>query len=481
MAKLDLTKYGISGTTEIVHNPSYDELFAEETKPGLEGYEKGRVSELGAVDVMTGIYTGRSPKDKFIVMDENSKDTVWWTSEGYKNDNKPASKEAWDACKKLAINELSNKRLFVVDAFCGANKDTRMAIRFIMEVAWQAHFVTNMFIKPTAEELENFEPDFVVYNASKAKVENYKELGLNSETAVVFNITSREQVILNTWYGGEMKKGMFSMMNYFLPLKGIASMHCSANTDLNGENTAIFFGLSGTGKTTLSTDPKRLLIGDDEHGWDDNGVFNFEGGCYAKVINLDKDSEPDIYNAIKRDALLENVTLDDNGKTLAFITEHWNELKATPCLIHFRLATHGAVNTENTHPFRYTLGNGEHGYIAHNGIAQKHTNGRYASDSRNAILAWQTGQTDLTDGTQGKFAKIDQNGRIQWLTPPQTIEGSEGEPIQVSNTRWQDTIWDEWRTEYDDAYIEGWNDGYEAAINDMLNDGIDTTTGIRRR
>ena len=314
MAKLDLTKYGISGTTEIVHNPSYDELFAEETKPGLEGYEKGRVSELGAVDVMTGIYTGRSPKDKFIVMDENSKDTVWWTSEGYKNDNKPASKEAWDACKKLAINELSNKRLFVVDAFCGANKDTRMAIRFIMEVAWQAHFVTNMFIKPTAEELENFEPDFVVYNASKAKVENYKELGLNSETAVVFNITSREQVILNTWYGGEMKKGMFSMMNYFLPLKGIASMHCSANTDLNGENTAIFFGLSGTGKTTLSTDPKRLLIGDDEHGWDDNGVFNFEGGCYAKVINLDKESEPDIYNAIKRNALLENVTLDENGK-----------------------------------------------------------------------------------------------------------------------------------------------------------------------
>ena len=314
MAKLDLTKYGISGTTEIVHNPSYDELFAEETKPGLEGYEKGRVSELGAVDVMTGIYTGRSPKDKFIVMDENSKDTVWWTSEGYKNDNKPASKEAWDACKKLAINELSNKRLFVVDAFCGANKDTRMAIRFIMEVAWQAHFVTNMFIKPTAEELENFEPDFVVYNASKAKVENYKELGLNSETAVVFNITSREQVILNTWYGGEMKKGMFSMMNYFLPLKGIASMHCSANTDLNGENTAIFFGLSGTGKTTLSTDPKRLLIGDDEHGWDDNGVFNFEGGCYAKVINLDKESEPDIYNAIKRNALLENVTVDENGK-----------------------------------------------------------------------------------------------------------------------------------------------------------------------
>ena len=311
---IDLKAYGITGTTEIVHNPSYEELFAEETKPGLEGFDKGQVTELGAVNVMTGVYTGRSPKDKFIVMDENSKDTVWWTSDAYKNDNHPASKETWDAVKKIAIDELSNKKLYVVDAFCGANKDTRMAIRFIVEVAWQAHFVKNMFIQPSKEELENFKPDFVVYNASKAKVENYKELGLNSETAVVFNITSREQVIINTWYGGEIKKGMFSMMNYYLPLKGIASMHCSANTDMNGENTAIFFGLSGTGKTTLSTDPKRLLIGDDEHGWDDNGVFNFEGGCYAKVINLDKDSEPDIYNAIRRDALLENVTVDENGK-----------------------------------------------------------------------------------------------------------------------------------------------------------------------
>ena len=314
MAKIDLSKYGISGTTEIVHNPSYELLFEEETKPELEGFEKGQESELGAVNVMTGIYTGRSPKDKFIVVDENSKDTVWWTSDEYKNDNHPATQEAWKAVKDIAIKELSDKKLYVVDAFCGANKDTRMAIRFIVEVAWQAHFVTNMFIKPSEEELENFEPDFVVYNASKAKVENYKELGLNSETAVMFNITSKEQVIVNTWYGGEMKKGMFSMMNYFLPLKGMASMHCSANTDLNGENTAIFFGLSGTGKTTLSTDPKRLLIGDDEHGWDDNGVFNFEGGCYAKVINLDKESEPDIYNAIRRDALLENVTLDAEGK-----------------------------------------------------------------------------------------------------------------------------------------------------------------------
>ena len=314
MATIDLSKYGITGVSEVIHNPSYEKLFEDETNPALEGYEKGQETELGAVNVMTGIYTGRSPKDKFIVEDENSKDTVWWTSDEYKNDNHPASQEAWEACKKLALDELSNKKLYVVDAFCGANADTRMSVRFIMEVAWQAHFVKNMFIVPSDEELENFEPDFIVYNASKAKVENYKELGLNSETAVLFNITSREQVILNTWYGGEMKKGMFSMMNYYLPLKGIASMHCSANTDLEGKNTAIFFGLSGTGKTTLSTDPKRLLIGDDEHGWDDNGVFNFEGGCYAKVINLDKESEPDIYNAIRRDALLENVTVDAEGK-----------------------------------------------------------------------------------------------------------------------------------------------------------------------
>ena len=314
MKTIDLSKYGIVGAKEVVYNPSYEELFQAETNPELEGYEKGQVTELGAVNVMTGVYTGRSPKDKFIVMDENSKDTVWWTSEEFKNDNHPCSEETWKAVKELAVKQLSDKKLYVVDVFCGANKDTRMAIRFIMEVAWQAHFVKNMFINPSAEELENFEPDFVCYNASKAKVENFKELGLNSETAVVFNISSREQVILNTWYGGEMKKGMFSMMNYYLPLKGMASMHCSANTDMNGENTALFFGLSGTGKTTLSTDPKRLLIGDDEHGWDDKGVFNFEGGCYAKVINLDKESEPDIYRAIKRNALLENVTVLEEGK-----------------------------------------------------------------------------------------------------------------------------------------------------------------------
>ena len=314
MANIDLTKYGITDVKEIVYNPSYEKLFEEEMDPSLEGFDKGQLTELGAVNVMTGIYTGRSPKDKFIVMDDTSKDTVWWTTDEYKNDNHPASQEAWAACKKLAIDELSGKKLYVVDGFCGANKETRLAVRFIMEVAWQAHFVKNMFIVPTAEEEANFEPDFIVYNASKAKVTNYAELGLNSETAVLFNVTSKEQVILNTWYGGEMKKGLFSMQNYFLPLQGIASMHCSANTDMEGKHTAIFFGLSGTGKTTLSTDPKRLLIGDDEHGWDDEGVFNLEGGCYAKVINLSKENEPDIYGAIKRNALLENVTVADDGK-----------------------------------------------------------------------------------------------------------------------------------------------------------------------
>ena len=318
MPMMDLSKYGITGTTEVIYNPSYEVLFNEETRPDLTGFDVGQETELGAINVMTGIYTGRSPKDKFIVYDETTKEgapgEIWWTSDEYKNDNKPCSVESWKALKEMAIKELSGKRLFVVDGFCGTHKDTRMKIRFMMEVAWQAHFVTNMFIRPKTQEEFDQEPDFVVYNASKAKVTNWKELGLNSETATVFNLTTKEQVILNTWYGGEMKKGLFSMMNYFLPLKGIAAMHCSANTDMNGENTAIFFGLSGTGKTTLSTDPKRLLIGDDEHGWDDTGVFNFEGGCYAKVINLDKESEPDIYNAIRRDALLENVTVDKDGK-----------------------------------------------------------------------------------------------------------------------------------------------------------------------
>ncbi|WP_276962869.1 phosphoenolpyruvate carboxykinase (ATP) [Bacteroides graminisolvens] len=315
MANLDLSKYGITGAVEIVHNPSYETLFAEETKESLQGYEKGQVTELGAVNVMTGVYTGRSPKDKFFVKDATSENTVWWTSEEYKNDNKPVTTETWNVLKEIAVKQLSNKKLFVIDSFCGANENSRIKVRFIMEVAWQAHFVKNMFIRPTEEELANYgEPDFVSFNASKTKVENYKELGLNSETATVFNLTHKEQVIINTWYGGEMKKGLFSYMNYLLPLQGLASMHCSANTDLNGDNTAIFFGLSGTGKTTLSTDPKRLLIGDDEHGWDDEGVFNFEGGCYAKVINLSQEAEPDIYAAIRRDALLENVIVDAEGK-----------------------------------------------------------------------------------------------------------------------------------------------------------------------
>ena len=313
MATLDLSQYGIKDVKKIIHNPSYEELFKAETNPELEGYEKGYLTDLGAVDVFTGVYTGRSPKDKYIVKDEITEDTVWWTSDEYKNDNKPISTKVWDELKEKAVKELSDKTLYVVDLYCGANEATRLKVRFIMEVAWQAHFVTNMFIRPTEEELKNFTPDFVVYNASKAKVENYKDLGLNSETVVAFNIKEREQVIINTWYGGEMKKGMFSMMNYFNPLRGIASMHCSANTDLEGKTSAVFFGLSGTGKTTLSTDPKRLLIGDDEHGWDDDGVFNYEGGCYAKVINLDPVAEPDIYNAITRDALLENVTVDENG------------------------------------------------------------------------------------------------------------------------------------------------------------------------
>ncbi|MBR3303878.1 MAG: phosphoenolpyruvate carboxykinase (ATP) [Bacteroidales bacterium] len=313
MVNIDLTKYGITDVKEVIYNPSYELLFKEEMRPELTGYDKGQLTELGAVNVMTGVYTGRSPKDKFWVMDDKSKDTIWWTSDAYKNDNKPVTQQAWEELKKIARKELSGKKLYVVDGFCGANENTRIKVRFIMEVAWQAHFVKNMFIRPTDEELKNFgEPDFVILNASKAKVENYKELGLNSETAVVFNITEKMQVIINTWYGGEMKKGMFSYMNYLLPLQGIAAMHCSANTNEKGE-TAIFFGLSGTGKTTLSTDDKRALIGDDEHGWDDDGIFNFEGGCYAKVINLDRNAEPEIYGAIKRDALLENVTVDEKG------------------------------------------------------------------------------------------------------------------------------------------------------------------------
>ncbi len=294
MAKLDLSKYGITDVKEIVHNPSYEQLFKEETNPNLKGYEKGQETELGAVNVMTGVFTGRSPKDKFIVKDDTTKDTIWWTTPGSPNDNKPTTPEVWNELKELTTNQLSGKRLFVVDTFCGANENSRLKVRFIMEVAWQAHFVKNMFIRPTEEELANYgEPDFVSLNASKTTNPNWKEQGLNSEVYTVFNLTEKMHVVGGSWYGGEMKKGIFAMMNYYLPLNGIAAMHCSANVGKDGD-TAIFFGLSGTGKTTLSTDPNRALIGDDEHGWDDEGVFNFEGGCYAKTINLDKETEPDI-------------------------------------------------------------------------------------------------------------------------------------------------------------------------------------------
>ncbi len=310
--ELDLAKYGIQDVKEIVYNPSYELLFEEETKLSVSGYERGVVTESGAVSVDTGIFTGRSPKDKYIVKDDTTRDTVWWSDQG-KNDNKPISSETWNQLKEVITEQLSGKRLFVVDAYCGANENTRLKVRFLTEVAWQAHFVKNMFIRPSDDELASFEPDFVVMNGAKTTNPNWKKQGLNSENFVAFNLTEKMQLIGGTWYGGEMKKGMFSMMNYFLPLRNIASMHCSANKGEDGD-VAIFFGLSGTGKTTLSTDPKRQLIGDDEHGWDDNGVFNFEGGCYAKTINLSKESEPDIYNAIRRDALLENVTVDENGK-----------------------------------------------------------------------------------------------------------------------------------------------------------------------
>ncbi len=314
LTKETLATYGINDSTDIIYNPDYDLLFKEETAPGLEGFERGQITELGAVNVDTGIFTGRSPKDKYIVRDDTTRDTVWWADQGKgKNDNHPLTQEVWNALKSLVTQQLSGKRLFIIDAFCGANPDSRLKVRFITEVAWQAHFVKNMFIRPTEAELENFQPDFIVMNGAKCTNPNWQQQGLNSENFVAFNLTERIQLIGGTWYGGEMKKGMFSVMNYLLPLKGIASMHCSANVGEKGD-VAIFFGLSGTGKTTLSTDPKRKLIGDDEHGWDDDGVFNFEGGCYAKTIKLSKEAEPDIYGAITRDALLENVVVSADGK-----------------------------------------------------------------------------------------------------------------------------------------------------------------------
>ncbi|MCG7489583.1 MULTISPECIES: phosphoenolpyruvate carboxykinase (ATP) [unclassified Vibrio] len=311
-ATIDLTKHGLHNVKEVVRNPSYEMLFEEETRADLQGYEKGVVTELGAVAVDTGIFTGRSPKDKYIVKDATTEEHMWWTSDAVKNDNKPITQQVWNDLKGEVTSQLSGKRVFVVDGYCGANPDTRLSIRVITEVAWQAHFVKNMFIRPSEEELKTFEPDFVVMNGAKCTNTKWQEHGLNSENFTVFNLTERMQLIGGTWYGGEMKKGMFAMMNYFLPLQDIASMHCSANMGKDGD-VAVFFGLSGTGKTTLSTDPKRALIGDDEHGWDDDGVFNFEGGCYAKTIKLSKEAEPDIYNAIRRDALLENVTVLSDG------------------------------------------------------------------------------------------------------------------------------------------------------------------------
>jgi phosphoenolpyruvate carboxykinase (ATP) len=308
---IDLSQYGIKNVKELFYNPSFDLLYEHEMDPSLEGYEKGILTNTGAVSVDTGVFTGRSPKDKYIVLDDVSKDTIWWSTVG-KNDNKPLSPDTWDYLKGLVVDQLSGKKLYVLDAFAGANQDSRLSIRFIVEVAWQAHFIKNMFIRPTEEELENFKPDFVMLNGSKATNPKWEEQGMNSENFVVFNLKERMQIIGGTWYGGEIKKGIFTMMNYYLPLKGIAAMHCSANMGKEGD-VAIFFGLSGTGKTTLSADPKRALIGDDEHGWDDDGVFNFEGGCYAKCINLSEENEPDIYHAIRRDALLENLVVRPDG------------------------------------------------------------------------------------------------------------------------------------------------------------------------
>lgn len=308
---IDLSGYGISTSAEIVHNPSYAQLFDEETRADLEGLERGVVTASGAVSVDTGRFTGRSPKDKYIVEDALTRATLWWSTQG-SNDNKPITEETWKELRERVADQLSGKRLFVVDAFCGANEDTRLAVRFITEVAWQAHFVTNMFIRPSASELADYEPEFVVLNGARATNPDFERHGMNSENFVAFNFTEKMQLIGGSWYGGEMKKGMFGYMNYILPLQGVASMHCSANVGEAGD-TAVFFGLSGTGKTTLSTDPKRRLIGDDEHGWDDDGVFNFEGGCYAKTIDLSEAGEPDIYRAIRRDALLENVVVAADG------------------------------------------------------------------------------------------------------------------------------------------------------------------------
>jgi phosphoenolpyruvate carboxykinase (ATP) len=300
----------IKNTKKVFHNSSYEELFAHETADSLNGYEKGTETSLGAVTVDTGKFTGRSAKDKYIVKDAITENTVWWADQG--STSKPMSQSTWAHLKSICTTQLSNKTLYVIDGYCGANADTRISVRLITEVAWQAHFFKNMFIRPTTEELTTFKPDFTILNACKTSCKEFEKHGLRSEVFIAFNLTERIQLIGGTWYGGEMKKGIFSMMNYFLPLKKIGALHCSSNQGKNGD-VALFFGLSGTGKTTLSADPKRELIGDDEHGWDKNGIFNFEGGCYAKTIDLTQEKEPDIYRAIKRDALLENVVVNSNS------------------------------------------------------------------------------------------------------------------------------------------------------------------------
>lgn len=313
MRDLGLETVGITEWEALYHNLSYEELFEYEMAPGLTGFERGMLTSLGAVNVDTGEFTGRSPKDKYFVVEPSSKDHIWWKdAENPKSDNKPITPEVWDALYAIATRELNGKKLYVQDGFAGTNPDTRLGVRVIAEVAWQAHFCKNMFIRPSAEELAAFEPDWTILNACKATCEEYQALGLNSPVFIAFNVAKKMTLIGGTWYGGEMKKGIFSIMNYFLPLRGIGAFHCSANMGKDGD-VALFFGLSGTGKTTLSTDPHRELIGDDEHGWDDDGIFNFEGGCYAKCINLSERNEPEIFHAIRRDALLENLVVDAAG------------------------------------------------------------------------------------------------------------------------------------------------------------------------
>ncbi len=293
---------GLENIGKVYHNLSYEELFDHEV-----ANKEGKVSSSGAFMVDTGVFTGRSPKDKYFVKQDPSQKYISWGTI-----NQPTTKEVFDELFVVAKEQLSNKDLYIQDAYAGASADSKKSIRVVSEVAWQAHFVKNMFIRPDEKDLVDFKPDFTLYVACKTVDKDYEKHGLNSDVFVIFNVEENIAIIGGTWYGGEIKKGVFSMMNYWLPLEGKLSMHCSANVGADGD-AALFFGLSGTGKTTLSTDPKRQLIGDDEHGWDDNGIFNFEGGCYAKCINLKEESEPEIFHAIKRDSLLENVVADENG------------------------------------------------------------------------------------------------------------------------------------------------------------------------